>query len=572
MAGGLLQISAYGSQDLYLTGTPEITFFKVVYRRHTNFSVESIKVNFDDTVGFGLESTVVIPKIGDLMYRTYLEIILPRIDLKRDNSNTKNDGFLAFDLARDNYQILIDFMSINRNAYKVAFDEFIAENTNNADAMIEKINLVFDDVTNAQKIQNFKDFLLTTNLNPPFKYEEIAMQDIVDNLPTGSSKDTYFLAMNVGLDKSIKTQDFFRLDLLEKKETHLDNLDDNIKFAWVDKIGHAIIEEIEVKIGGNKIDRHLGDWINVWYELTANRHMEHIYNKMIGNIDILTSFDRNLKPNYILRVPLQFWFCRHNGLSIPLVSLQYHDVSINVRFRKIEEVAYIEENETIFVTENKEQLFLDEIPGELGIDISANLSIDYIYLDSPERRRFAQSSHEYLIEQVQVLEINSVKQQNFQIVLNNFVHPSKELIWVAQQEKFLQNFNGYTKTRRDNYSISESGKGNIIQFTTLDFHSFNRVSRQEGNYFNYVQPYETHNTTPSDGINMYSFSLFPEDSQPSGSANMTRLSRVLLQLEFDPILFPEDEDGELLTIRIYTRNFNILRFISGLAGCALTYG
>lgn len=571
MAGGLLQITAYGTQDIYLTGVPEITFFKVVYRRHTNFSIESSRVDFDDTVGFGLESVLTVPKIGDLIHKVYLEITLPCMDLKRDDAS--NDNFVEFDQARNDYQIVLDFMSINRRAYVGAFEVFISQNTNDATTMINKVNEVFNDVTNAEKIQNFKDLLLTTSLAPPFRYEEISMQDIVDAVSLGSSKEIFFEAMNVGLDKSIKTQDFFRLDLLEKQKAHLDEQNENIKFAWVERIGHAIIEEIEVKIGGRRIDRHYGDWINIWYELSANRHMEDIYNKMIGNDDILTNFDRTKKPEYKLRIPLQFWFCRYSGLSIPLVSLEYHDVTFHVKFRNINDVAYIEENKMIFVSETQDQIILNEVPAELGLNIEATLLIDYIYIDSPERRRFAQASHEYLIEQVQVFERRDVRQSNLQIVLNNFVHPSKELIWVAQRDSYTDNFSGFIKLRWNNYSLTEENKGNPIQYTTMDFHSYNRVSRREGNYFNYVQPYETHHTTPSDGINMYSFSIFPEENQPSGSANLSRLSRVQLQLELDPILFSEDvTNGESLTVRVYTRNYNILRFISGLAGMAWTYG
>ena len=209
--------------------------------------------------------------------------------------------------------------------------------------------------------------------------------------------------------------------------------------------------------------------------------------------------------------------------------------------------------------------------GELDINIDACLLIDYIYLDSAERRRFAQSSHEYLIDQLQLLEINNVTQSIKKVVLNNFVHPSKEIIWVAQKKSYTQNIDGYTKTQFDNYSMSNDNIGNPIIFSTIDFHSYNRVQRYGGCYYNYIQPYQHHNTTPSDGINMYSFSLFPEEFQPSGSANFSRLSRIVLTLEFNTLLFPEGETPENFTVRIYTRNTNILRLLSGLGGLAYSY-
>jgi hypothetical protein len=117
MTGGLLEIVTYGSQDLYLTGTPEITFFKVVYRRHTNFAIENIRVNFDDTVGFGLDSSLTIPKVGDLVHKMYLEIILPKIDFKRNDASL--DFQPALDQAEANFEILTDFMSLNRRALRL---------------------------------------------------------------------------------------------------------------------------------------------------------------------------------------------------------------------------------------------------------------------------------------------------------------------------------------------------------------------------------------------------------------------------------------------------------------------
>jgi hypothetical protein len=568
MGGGLIQISAYGSQDLYLTGTPEITFFKIVYRRHTNFSMESIRINFDNTVGFGQESILTVPKVGDLIHKTYLEVVLPKINFKR--SDTDDQSRLDFEAARTSYLTVLDFLEINRTAFVGAFDVFQAENTVSAENMKEKINSVFVIPGNLPAIEAFIE-LLTTQPEPPFRFEEISMASIADKTPSDFVKQILFDAMTTGIDKSIKTQNFYRLDLLSKQKIFEDDINENLKFAWVDRVGHAIIEDIEVRIGGHKIDRHLGDWLNIWYELTANRDMEPIYNKMIGNIKILTIFDRTIKPQYRLKIPLQFWFCRHNGLSIPLIALEYHDVTFHVKFRNIEEVSYIEENKTIFVNTSTE-LFLNEVPEELGIDIQATMLIDYIYIDRDERRRFAQASHEYLIEQVQMLEIRNVNQQVLQCVLNNFVHPSKEIIWVAQKQRHTLNATGYTKLQWDNYSLSDNNKGNPIKFATIDFHSYNRVSRRVGNYFNYVQPYEVHSATPSDGINTYSFSINPEEHQPSGSANLSRLSRVMLTLEFNKILFPDEGDNEPLIVRIYTRNFNILRFINGLSGTAYTYG
>jgi hypothetical protein len=576
MPGGLIEIAAYGSQDIFLTGTPEITFFKVVYRRHTNFSIESIKVNFDDNVEFGSYSVLKVPKVGDLMYKTYLEVVLPEINLFRDTVPSKEDINEAKEnvkLANADYTTVTNFMYINRNAYVSAYIIYIAENNvdNATSDMITNIKSSFEKPGNETFISQFRD-LLTLTPEVPFTFDEVSMDSIASLFTDATPKTEVFNALSVGIDKSIKTQKFF-YDILLSKQKILNDLENpNIKFAWIDRIGHAIIESIEIKIGGNKIDKHYGDWLNIWYELTANRDMESIYYKMIGNVSELTTYDRSIKPSYILKIPLQFWFCRFSGLSIPLISLEYHNVSLHFHFRKFVELCYIESGTNIKYFQVDDGITLEEVQSELGIDITASLLIDYIYLDSPERRRFAQSSHEYLIEQLQILDKTNIIQQKFQFQINNFVHPSKELIWVVQRQSFTENLDGTNQCRWDNYSATVDNKINPISFSSLDFNSYNRIIRLDGNYFNYVQPYETHNTTPSDGINMYSFSIFPEEHQPSGSANFSRFSRITMQLEFTDLLVTNGTLFDPLIIKVYTRNLNILRFVSGFAGIAFTYG
>nr|QBK88346.1 MAG: major capsid protein [Mimivirus LCMiAC01] len=571
MPGGLIQIVTYGSQDLYLTGTPEITFFKTVYRRHTNFSMESRKINFDDTVGFGTTSALTTPRFGDLIHKMYLEITIPEINFKRHIiKNDQSKNCINYKQAVDNLNIVKMFMNINRQAYAEAYDIYIASNTTNGNSIVTKVTDMFADGDNLTIDSNFDTLL--SNMESTFTYDEISMKSIVNGIIPGTNKEEYFSAMTVCMNKSIKLQKKFYNDMLKKKELCDDEMNDNLKVAWVERLGHAIIEEIEIRIGGQKIDKHFGDWINIWYELSANRDMEPIYFKLIGNVSELTTFDRTIKPSYVLRIPLQFWFNRFSGLSIPLVALEYHNVTFHVKFRNIEEVLFIEQDTTIYASERCRNIFLDEVPDELGINISARMLIDYIFLDQAEREKFAQSSHEYLIQQLQQIEIRDINKNSLNTVLNNFVHPSIELIWVAQKERYTENIDGYTELRWNNYTVSDENKGNIIKSSTIHFHSHTRVPKLPGNYYNYVQPYESHNTTPSDGINMYSFAIDPEENQPSGSANLGRLSRILLSLDFDPVLFPEDEKPETIIVRIYTRSLNILRIYSGQAGCAFSYG
>jgi hypothetical protein len=567
MAGGLIQISTYGSQDLFLTGTPEITFFKIVYRRHTHFAVESLYLNFDDPVYFGSTSSITIPHIGDLIHHTYLEIDIPEINLIKYNAPT-NISRAELKKAQENYDITINFMTINRQAYVESLS--IIESSNNTDSskIISIINSIFNNPVNQTTILNFKILMSDPNYNPVYTYDEVSMQSVVSTISPSDPKEFAFTAMNISLDKSTLVQQYFFNLMKDQQIIYQDLLNKHIKFAWVNKLGHAILNYMEIYIGGQKVDKSYGDWLNIWYELSSNRDIQDTYYRMIGNIPELTGFNKLVKPKYQLRIPLQFWYSRFSGLALPLVALEYHDVRFVFNFRNIEDVSYIEKNATI-ESDVGDSIFLDEVPEQLKLNISARLLVDFIYLDSGERRRFAQASHEYLIEQLQLIEYPDISLNNYEAILNSFVHPTKELVWVVQKTSYTDNITGYHKNVWDNYSINyETGVGNPVLFSTLTFNSYSRLNNLDRNYFNYVQPYQCHKTTPSDGINCYSFSIFPEEHQPSGTANLSMISKISLTLNIDPQVLV----GDTVNIRIYAVNYNILRIVSGMAGLAYTFG
>lgn len=509
MGGGLIQLVAYGVQDIYLTGDPQITFFKVVYKRHTNFSTEPIRQLFSSQPDFGKKVTCTIARNGDLIHKMYLFVELPFI--------------------------------------------------------------------------------------PPFKLDD------------GQTLD------------SLK------------------------KFAWVKRIGYALIKEIDVEIGGQIIDRHYGDWLNIWSELTIGAQSGGL-SKMIGNVDELIK-PSNGKSGYSLYIPLQFWFCKHNGLALPIVSLQYSEIKIHLEINNAEscyivspshsieinedvvcfnEGEYIEQNnndlsvgavysdyDTLtkklyyvktdgLKTFTTDTLVLDPVSGArvtpeiVGQDtctavrpvieaveevqdtrlrspltLSCSwLYVDYIYLDTEERIRFSRSSHELLIEQLQFSGSKTLVSNNnlLQLSLN---HPTKELIWVAQLNSLrnepindLFNYsNHFTSNPKLNRGVNSITRG------TLLLNGRKRFIDRDGNYFNWVQPYDYHKRAPSEGIYVYSFGLFPETiQQPSGSCNMSKIDDVKLELEFDgSIRFDNTAD-----FRLYAPNYNILRIVHGLGGIAFT--
>jgi|UniRef100_A0A6C0IP25 hypothetical protein len=537
MAGGLMQLVAYGAQDVFLTGTPEITFWKVSYRRHTNFAMESIEQTFSGQADFGRRVTCTISRNGDLAYRTYLQVTLPEINQDHNASG-------------------------------------------------------------------------------------------------------------------------------------------NVYARWLDCPGEQLVAQVEIEIGGQRIDRQYGDWMHIWNQLTLSKEHQDGYYKMIGNTTALTYIcdpgfaavsgpcassggpaqvcaPRNALPETTLYVPLMFWYCRNPGLALPLIALQYHEVKINIDFRPIGECLWAVSTlntgtsaSTVSVSTAYQQSL-----------VAASLYVDYIFLDTDERRKMAQNPHEYLIEQVQFTGDESVGSSSNKIKLN-FNHPCKELVWVVQPDanvdycasleqnstlfKVLgaQPFN-YTDAidalpnavhafgangetsgttafinagvfesagsvdttgtgagtttadrsgtvfasgRTDADTVQGSGVSDagtfVLAETALDMHCWgenpvvtaklqlngqDRFSEREGSYFDVVQPYQHHSRSPDAGINSYSFALRPEEHQPSGSCNFSRIDNAVLQL----VLSSNTVSGtNTAKVRVYAVNYNVLRVMSGMAGVA----
>ena len=535
MAGGAIQLVVYGAKDLFITGTPQITFFKVVYRRHTNFAVQQFNHGFTDGPGFGRLSVLKLFRLGDLINKMVLSITITNV-----------------------------------------------------------------------------------KLNP--------------------------------------------------KE----------KFAWVRRLGYAIINSITVEIGGQTIDKQYGEWLEIWYELARTGKHEKGFAKMLGDVPSLTEYNNTSKPRYTLLVPLRFWFNRFIGLALPIVAIHYHDILIKVRLSKLED---------LIVTNS-----CFDINKDIRVE-NLCLITDYIYLDLPERKQFAVSMHEYLIEQVQFTGESSVINPFQKTLLNDFNFPMKELFWFVKDTNYttskrflcythledwteeilrcskeilensiylsaegcsprlpnlkdrniweifhpsvniktknnkiqiinnskkilyvntsslIYNDNNITDkiyatiqvndlgdilitdveteiNKRDisipvtsmidtrlyendvfvnqfiNHGLYITGNTNPVEFTKLEYNSQERFEKRNGNFFNYLQPELHHNNTPTDGVNVYSFAIHPEDHQPSGTSNFSVIDNILLSIWVNEKI----KNGKLY---VFGKSYNILRISNGLVG--LTY-
>ena len=476
MGGGLMQLVAYGAQDIYLTGNPQITFFKVVYRRHTNFSMEAIQQTFNGSLVTGesvLSST--ISRNGDLIHNMWLDVVM-KID--------------------------------------------------------------------------------------------------------GLNRDTSFGGASIGND-----------------DTYV---------SWTNNTGHALVKECEIEIGGQLIDRHYSQWLDINTWLTDKDKLEFNGLNIHSNRTYMKTFHApskksgraedwgtlGLHPNthlidtdpeerfgsgnftmfdLQLYIPLKFWFCRNPGLALPLIALQYHEVKFNLTTRNIDALinTNVERNGGSNITE----------PPEI------KLYVDYIYLDTDERRRFAQVSHEYLIEQVQ--SESNTYQETMSL---NFNHPVKELIWVNQDDNVVsertidglsdypENTSGINLVNGNDYfnymsnehlqslsshreNISEQYVVEAFDTMKLQLNGHDRFEARKASYFRNCQPVQAGHKCPEKHIYCYSFALKPEEHQPSGTCNFSRIDDAR-------IIFSNAPPNSGMTVTVYAINYNVLRIMSGMGGLA----
>lgn len=585
MTGGLLNIVSYGCNDLYLTGAPQITFFKTAYRRYTNFAVESLEVAPNTNTNFGEEFEVIISRYGDLLSKTYLKVDIPEVYFSYDEFQFTKPPINFNIPSKVNYNVVVEFMKYNTAAYR----------TINRDAQVEGIS-TFDISNNLNILINGPGQIARNNFHNLYQNDVSETVDGVDIRYLLNTSDIYnatetLLSVDTSnntvinqllklsescIDSSILCQKYYfiayRDDLLSIQSKVANN---NLNFKWNNKLGHNMIEYIDVYIGGEFIDRTEGEYLELNSQLTLKYHLEDAYNKMIGNVSNLTTFDNKPKPAYTLLIPLQFWFTKNYGSAYPLIASEHNDVIIKIKFRNINLCGVIE-------TIQNYSYALDDLWNDKKYNLNCSLFVDYIFLDYLERKKFAQSAHEYLIETVQTA---------YEYVYNNkysysidFKHPCKELLFFFQKLVYITDTNGQNKKYFDIFTPDISGNNNSIRFASLSLNGDEKVKSYIGSatFYNNIQPWETHRKTPNPGIYTYSFALVPEELQPSGTLNFSRVKDVLLNFNIDPEMFyyylndiKQNSAENLkntteLVFKIYGVCYNILRIKNGYCGLAFS--
>ena len=332
----------------------------------------------------------------------------------------------------------------------------------------------------------------------------------------------------------------------------LSNPPEGLLVSWVNAIGFMMIRSIDIQIGEHVVDKQYGQWMFIWSELTSDANKKDAFHRMIGYTP-----DCHITNNGSLQlyIPLFFWFCRDSGSSLPLIALQYQDIRIALELRDFNQ---------LWISNNPEQA--KPLIGEKQ-PLNAWLMVDYIFLDTEERRWFAQNKHYYLIQQVQSTTVSIDIKKAVNVIDLPFNHPVKELIWVYQG-KAVQDANEWTNfsnTLQSPLSVTCNPILNIQNSAVLRFEGTDRFKEQPSKFFNTLQPYQYHTAVPNESlfINVYSFALRPELLQPTGSANFSRLDNVTLHV--DTMGANQETD-----IAIYALNYNIFRIMGGLSGVLFT--
>jgi len=539
MGGGLLQLVAYGAQDVYLTGNPQITFFKVVYRRHTNFALESIQQTFNGSVGYGQRVTATISRNGDLISRAYLELesndtnLVPYFGLRVLKEAEVEIGGQRIDKHYSEWLYIWNELTMPEGKKEGYFNMVGGSGSLSGGGKHLELE------TNKFNIQApfIREGLIhvqarTTAGDAVVEGSTVLKITPVTDMGVGNATITihHTAGYNSALDLTttslfVDPADFAQFTAGE---------DDEVLFKK-----HAnVASPADQELIGDAVPDGLLD-VTLYFKLATTSPASKPAEK--------------LEKMY---VPLQFWFCNNVGLALPLIGLQYHEVKINIQFEEAGKCVL-------------------EGGTNIPSDLKASLWVDYVYLDTDERRKFAQSSHEYLIEQLQYTGKEIVSNK----VKLNLNHPVKELIWIVNKEEKSNNdwFNFTDKKDKlklehtlENYqevknklSITRGAK-NPIKSGKLILNGNDRFYERDGRYFNLVQPFQHHTNIPNNaGINVYSFALKPEEHQPSGSLNMSRIDTATLSLTYE-----SDVDTSVDNLSVYAINYNVLRILSGMGGIA----
>lgn len=335
--------------------------------------------------------------------------------------------------------------------------------------------------------------------------------------------------------------------------------------SYVNNVGLALIRSVEIEIGGSRIDKTYGEFMHMTNQLSLPAEKKAGYDKMVGGYGIIDESDHAVVDSLNVTggtyyIPLQFWFCNGNpGSALPLIALQYHEVRVSIELRKLSELVRFDTATHVGSSVG---------PSDYSIS-DASLYVDYVFLDTDERTKFSQATHEYLITQTQFLGDESLAATtvNHKIRMN-LNHPVKAVYWVitrdgaAVEDQDAGNrwFDFGGTSPKDVFAGDANFHADRVVSATISLNGHERFSARKGSYFRLVQPFQHHTRIPDAQVFMYSFCLNCESAQPSGSCNFSRIDNSTLMLTVDAA---NALDGLASKIKIFGVNYNVLRILSG---------
>ncbi|AGE57567.1 major capsid protein VP54 [Acanthocystis turfacea Chlorella virus NTS-1] len=519
MPGAVSQLVSYGAQDVYLTGNPQITFFKAIYRRYTNFAVESIQQAMDGTTDFGKFPTCTISRNGDLAGPIWIEVTLPNL--------------------------------LGYNITPTPPVQLGNATLANASNVLTLANVYADPSGNYwQTFRNGNSYsnLIAAYSNVSGNYYASANVSNIYNTSQYSGNITTWPYMVATANVSTPPLNDFYIP--------------TANLRYVNGIGLALFNSVELQLGGQRIDKHYSEWWDIWSELTETAEHLQGYNTMVGRYDpgyYSDNYDITQSRGGTYYVPLKFCYNTNPGQYLPLVALSYHDVKLNFNIND-----YLN-----CIRCNYPVTSLTSQVGSNPLAITNfKLYCDYVFLDAPERIRMSEIQHEYLVTQLQwqgtepVTAPSAPNGTTNRKITVNFNHPVKCIIIVYQAASSIAQGDAVNGNDIFNYQIPGDTGAEIIEAMTLLINGSERFSAREGAYFRLVQPYQHSVRVPSKSVYLYSFALEDIDSkQPCGSANFTRYDSAQLQMVLNPNL----PSGQF---QIFAPNYNILRVASGMGGLA----
>ena len=510
-----------------------------------------IKKDIPSTLTFADDTHYILKRRYELAYGYKYDNGLKLVDLTQTDFFTLNlikNIRLYFGYSNDkNISSIFSYINIILDSslfryipfYKIVYS--IASNNNEYRIFQNLLNEYKDDF-NEDKFY-YKNILLKLFNNVYDKY-------------TSSSYDLYFnddIKISISNEFNIEVDNIdnnlikinkntLNYEKIKDEEYKIINRKNKLEYSWIYNLGIFLFKNVRLYFNDCLIDEYYSDMYQIYSELIKYSGSIDGCNKLIGNVDKLITVNSKKKDKYKLIIPTLFWFSLYDDINIPIIALPYSKIKIEVLFEDIKNLIICDYNKDNLIFENTDKL-------------NTNLITNLIYLEESERKLVANKRHEYLIEQYQYngkYKIEDINNININI---NFSNCIKDMFYVI---------NTNNKTQKVNYTLNETdivNGGNPILSSSLTLSGQKRFNNLSGVYTNYIVPYEKYYSTPSDGINVFSFAEYPLLYQPSGCLNFSEINDIKLNLEIDKTKI---NVKDIYYVDVYARSYNILRIMSGM--------